>query len=196
MKMKFLIYYFEMKWYGPQWIAFTDMTELSCWFYETEGNLCMTIIISFLYDSNMASVMSCANVLFIVFMNSCLHGSVQYFPRLIWCCRTSLLWISRQQHPHPVIKTLFFPIGYQAPYSGEWPSSLSPGQQNYSDHSSAVNHAQSITSQAMNNSFGPVPTNTSPKRSPLAHGHGKKKKQWMLLLFAQYWCCIVEQGSS
>lgn len=62
--------------------------------------------------------------------------------------------------------------GYQAPYSGEWPSSLSPGQQNYSDHSSAVNHAQSITSQAMNNSFGPVPTNTSPKRSPSAHGHG------------------------
>ena len=68
------------------------------------------------------------------------------------------------------------PLGYQAPYSGEWPSSLSPGQQNYSDHSSAVNHAQSITSQAMNNSFGPVPTNTSPKRSPSAHGHGKKKK--------------------
>ena len=94
------------------------------------------------------------------------------------------------------LKLSFFPIGYQAPYSGEWPSSLSPGQQNYSDHSSAVNHAQSITSQAMNNSFGPVPTNTSPKRSPSAHGHGKKKKQWMLLLFSQYWCCIVEQGSS
>ena len=70
-----------------------------------------------------------------------------------------------------------FPIGYQAPYPGQWPSSVSPGQQNYSDHSTAVNHSQSITSQAMDNSFGSVPMNTSLKRSPLADEHGKIKKK-------------------
>ncbi|XP_068702636.1 protein transport protein Sec24A-like [Montipora foliosa] len=54
--------------------------------------------------------------------------------------------------------------GYQAPHPGHWPTP--PGQQNYSDHSSAVNHAQS---QSLSNSLGLAAMNIPLKRSPLSN---------------------------
>ena len=77
-----------------------------------------------------------------------------------------------------LLKSLSDSLGSQGQYQGQWPPSLLPGQGQYRGNPPVVNNAASVSSQAMNNSLGPSPTSTPPRRSPVNPGEYKGIVSW------------------